>query len=710
MQISLKWVNELVNLENTDLDNLINKLTLGGFEVEEILEVEIDNKKTLTLDISATANRSDSLSIQGLSLEIAALLDQAPKICEYSTTNFVWGEHVQNFMTSALLTKECSGFIALTVKNLTNLTSPIWVKQKLLTSGITPENNLVDFKNFILLESGYPFEFYDLEKIYSKLGASQFSLNIISAKDFGNFCASNKITYNLKESILMLRANELPLSLAGIISSDEVTYSNKTNSLLIEGSIFKAAKIRQESRILGLRTDRSSRYEKALKNTDLLKTFYRLICLLRLQNPKLSCKLHTIGQPKKENLKKIVLKYENIKQVLGPITKTREKQGSYIPTETITDSLRRLQFQVNYRSDNELWEVVVPSYRNDDILQEIDLIEEIGRIYGFNKFVTRLPQIKKIGREDLHYQTRKKLTSCLINLGLNELIQYSLVDDQPDIDLLNKIPLINPLVKDYSKLRRSLLPNLLKVIQDNLKNGNSVLEGFEYGHVFSGNSSNDLTEKEYISGVFGGTKQKLSWSDSSNVFEFNWFEAKGRIEQLLQKLTLTTYWKPYNPVNETALLHPYCTAKVYLSNRAKLGLFGKINPIVAKRLGIPLDLYFFEFDFELIQNQIQKNKVTIHKDYPVYPKIIKNLSFIIGKTISFQNVQELLYLNSSKFLREVNLLDQYQGKSIPKHHKSLCLQLIFQSENKTLQNKDIENILQNLTVILQRKFNIIIRN
>ena len=165
MQISLKWVNELVNIETLNLECLIEKLTLGGFEIEEIIEIEINNQKRITLDISATANRSDSLSIQGISFEIAALLDKTPKVSKYSINEFIWSKKIQNLSKNSLNNNNCLEFLGISVENINTLTSPNWLKKKLICSNIIPEDNFKDFQNYILLETGYPFEFYDLEKI-----------------------------------------------------------------------------------------------------------------------------------------------------------------------------------------------------------------------------------------------------------------------------------------------------------------------------------------------------------------------------------------------------------------------------------------------------------------------------------------------------------------------------------------------------------------
>jgi len=703
MQISLKWVNELVNIETINLNLLIEKLTLGGFEVEEVLDIEINNQKTISLDISATANRSDSLSIQGLGLELAALVNHSPRISNYKIKDISWAQTMKSVSTKTITDTNCLSFLAVSIETLETLTSPKWLKDKLIASGIKPEDNLMDFQNYILLETGYPFEFYDLEKIQSILNSSNFTLEVGYDSNLKSFSANNGITYKINDSILIIKSNNLPISIAGMLSSEAVAYSPTTKSLLIEASIFNAAKIRQQSRSLGLRTDRSARYEKSLKYTYLVEAVYRLISLLRISNPHLVCKLHTMAEPAKVKTKTISLYYKTIKQVLGPIKETGNT--NYILPEIITQALKRLQFQVNYNALNEVWEVTIPEIRSDDIVREIDLIEEIGRLYGFNNFVTRLPRIKKIGTEDLDYQIRKKISSCLINLGLNELIQYSLVNQENYID--NKIELLNPLGKEYSNLRSSLLPHFIEAIQENIKKGNSTLEGFEYGHIFLKSDVGMYEEQECIGGIFGGVSKKLSWSQSFNLL--NWFEAKGKIEEFFQKLNLVIYWQSFKPIKEKHFLHPYGSAAIYLNSGIQLGIFGQIHPILAKKLNLPADIYLFEFNFELIKNEIRTNKLTVYQEYSSYPKIIKDLSFIVKDDISFQQLKDILYLNGTQFLTEINLLDEYRGKSIPKKHISLCLQLVFSSKKKTLESKKVDDIITKLTELLILKFNVTIR-
>ena len=590
-------------------------------------------------------------------------------------------------------------------QNLNNTTVPKWIQEKLISSGIQPSGNLLDFQNYILLETGYPFAFYDFDKISSKINCSNFNLEISKAKKNQEFFATNNLNYQLDDSILLVNANEIPLSIAGIIENQDFAYSDNTNSLLIEGSIFNAATIRKQSRNLGVRTDRSARYEKSLKNTYLIESLYRLISLLRISNPDLICKLHTINQTVSPNLQSISLKYKTVNEILGPIKESTQKNLKYISPESITNYLNRLNFKSVYDESQLIWQVEIPDSRNEDITREIDLIEEVGRLHGFNNFLTTLPKLKTIGNKDYSYQTRKKITSCLLNLGLTELIHYSLVSETTFLE--NKISLINPLLSNCASLRSSLLPNLIKTVQENLKQGNSFIEGFEYGHIFSGTIPTEFKEKESIAGIFGGLKTQLSWSESAR--SLTWFEAKGKIEQLFKQLNIVTHWKTNSSEKFSSILHPYRNAEIHLLNGDILGVFGQINPILANQLTLSRDIYLFEFDVELIQHQIQINQLTIYKEYSSYPKIIKDLSFIIQNDIEFEMIQETLRSNGTQFLSEIKLLDEYRGQGVQENHVSLCFQLVFQSNEKTLQNKEIETIIQNLNVLLNNKFNAIIR-
>lgn len=712
MQISLKWLNELINIDNINQHDLIEKLTLGGFEVEDIIETEIYGEPDTILDISATANRADSLSTYGLAKEISALLNEKITISKYAANNFksikTLDELVKAKETSNF--ENLSIFSAITIENLTNLSSPNWLKQKLISAGITPSNDLLDYQQYIILETGYPFEFYDLLKLKKILPANTFHLKIEQSHSNQSFLSNNGQSLTFDNKSLILKANDEILSVAGIISNQKYKYSKTTTELLIEGSIYNSKKIRQTSRVLGVRTDRSARYEKDLVVSGFNEALLRLLSLLKTQNPSLKYALHTLNSKKSIESPLITLNYKTVNEILGPITHNSKKESNlcYLKPEQISTYLNRLTFIFSYNGQKESWEVEVPKSRMNDITREIDLIEEIGRLHGFNNFTTCLPTVINIGNEDLSYKLRKKLTTCFINEGFIELIQYSLNNQFSS----TTIKLVNPLINECSTLRESLLPGLIDAAKENVKNTNQILNGFEFGHIFKTSNLNKYSEIEYVGGIIGCDNNTNDWSNNKKANrQVNWFEAKGRIEKLFTRLNLIVNWK--NTILEPTIykqtLHPYRTATLYLDNNEEIGIFGQIHPILANQLNVNKNLYLFEFNFEKLRQKLNSNKLKVYKTYSLYPKITKDLSFIVPQSIHFSQIRTIIEEAGTQFITNIELLDVYRDEKLLDNHVSLCVQLTFQSPEKTLLSKEVDFIMDNIQNKLINKFNINIR-
>lgn len=706
MYITLNWINELIDIEDVKIEKLIEKLTLGGFEVENTLKVNISDKDEIVLDISATANRADSLSIKGISKEIKALLNKKINTSIYQSSYSEIEEKIKKTLdrNTYSFDNNCKIFVAFTIENLTNCNSPIWIKEKLIASQIEVSDNLLDFQRYILLESGYPFEIYDLDKIKNIIKTNSFTLSLITAPSDLSFIASNDIEYKLNSESLILTVNDYPLSLAGIISNKTTLYNSSSKSLLIEAAIYKSKKIRQQSRNLGIRTDRSARYEKDLNDNDFVKAIIRLISLLRSSNPNLICHIHTTSKLYKKVTSNITLTYTKINEVLGPIIDKEKGLDNYLQPDQISEYLKRLEFIFQYDNLNLIWDIEIPESRIGDIERDIDMIEEIGRLHGFDNFLTSLPRINRIGLEDSSYKIRKKIINCLINEGFTESIQYSLVNDSNQ----KSIKLINPLLKDCSTLRISLLPNLINLIKQNISQTNSILYSFEFGHVFSGNIKNGYFEKEKVAGIFGGLKLKREWDEIPK--SLSWFEAKGKIEDIFYRLNLKICWISSCLDYYKDILHNYRIAEIKLINTNEIvGIFGQINPILAKNYNISSDLFLFEFDVKILKNNIEQLTISLYSPYSQYPKITKDISFIVSQKISFDQIKNLLLDSKIPFLKNIDLLDEYKGNLIPENHTSFCIQLVFQSDEKTLINKDIEETIVNLQVLLQKKYNIVVR-
>ena len=707
MLISLSWVNEFVDITEIPLENLIKRLTLGGFEVEEVLEMKYTDTKTITLDISATANRSDSLSIIGIAKEIATLFDLPYKEIDFSLSLHSWKKQLFNIPEFKTTVSECSGFLMIEITNLNNLESPEWLKIKLINSGIVPQNNLLDYQTYILLETGYPFEFYDLDKIKSQVNQEPLTFSMTKNHQDELFLANNSCTYKLSKSTILLNVGSEPLSIGGIIPHVNYSYSSQTTSLLIEGAIFDASFIRRQSRFLKLRTERSSRYEKSIKNVNLLTAFYKLINLLTIKNTELRYSFTTFGNFLTPEPNFIILDFKNVIEILGPIKTKKNDSTDFINISLINSYLNRLDFKYSFDSSNQIWKVEIPEIRMDDIERPIDLIEEIGRLHGFDDFLARLPLIKERGIEDKDSKTRKKITNYFLSCGLSELIHYSLVSTEKIIPL--EVQIINPQMSDLSFLRTSMLPSLIKSVKENLNCGNEILEGFEYGHAFfKQRSNNSFIEKEFISGILGGQKIKRNWSkEASNL---TWFEAKWKIEKLFAQLRLTTEWKSTIDSKYKHLFHFYRSAEIYLSTGECLGIFGQINPILANKQNIPFEIYLFELDFNLLSQKHNSTNIITYQSFSTFPRITKDISFVVNQKFKFNQIRNTLLKNGTCYLKEIKLIDEYKDISLLSDNQvSLCLKTIFQSSSKTLETRMINDIVKNLKNILSLQFNAKIR-
>nr|YP_009497632.1 phenylalanine-tRNA ligase beta subunit [Astrosyne radiata]AWT40345.1 phenylalanine-tRNA ligase beta subunit [Astrosyne radiata] len=706
MLIALEWINESIDIKFLNLEYLINKLTIGGFEVENIIRKYNLSKKIIILDIFSTANRADTLSINGMSKEFSNLLNKPYKKSNYLKQSFKWENKFKKWIISSSKEYDCSAFFIVMLEDLIKHDTPNWLKQKLLSSGYIPKNNLLDYKHYIFLETGYPFEFYDLEKIYSYLNSSNFQIRFEKIKNNKIVINNDTFLYKLQVPFVKGNINCLPISIIGTLNNEKFCCTSKTKSILLEGSVFSPTFIYQQSRLSKLKTDRSIKYQKKIENDKLISSFYKLIKLLKVFNPDLKCKLHTISDILINSNDQITLNYNYIIHILGPIKRAYKNIKKNIDPILISNYLTQLKLPFTYNRLNLTWNISIPSFRKNDIFYPIDVIEEIARLYSYNKFLTRVPTIEKIGKKDKSFEIKKKVVLSYINFGFTELIHYSLENknNSYQFPFHHIIRLRNPLTFEYSNLRVSLIPNLLKTVKNNLRYNNSMLQGFEFGHIFHMSSFANFQEFEYNSGIFGGIKNRTIWSNHSKFL--SWFEAKGKIEQIFNQLNIKTTWNTSVCLKYEKIFHPYRIVNIYSYDRNHLGTFGQIHPILAKKLKILKPLFIFEFNFNKIKIEIEKQKLVKYKDYIFYPIINKNLSFEINHNVRFLDLKNLLVTNGTKFLKKIILLDEYENISMSTNKQSICIRLIFQSNTQTLQNNNVDNIVNNLKNQLIKVYNV----
>ena len=615
MKVPLSWVNEFVNIENINVQDLIEKLTLAGFEVEDILTLTINNKLETILDISATANRPDSLSIRGISKEISAIFNKPVTLNSHlRPVEFLNKfKNINTLINDELLI--CDDFFVIKLEDFIFETTPEWLKYKLACCQIESEDNINDLINFILLETGYPCEFYDFDKIQKNITDFTFkTIDETCSIELEN--VQNSIQIPKNSNIIGLYANKELISVAGIGVLNSYKPTKETKNFLIECSIFNSKLIRQTARKIRVRTDRSARYEKGINNSELLFTISKLISLIKDINNETKISFQTKKFTPIERIRTIDLNLQNINDILGPISNS-ENILTYLSSDLIRQYLTRLNFEVvgerkvinmdsqspDFKKRQIILEISIPLVRIDDITTEIDLIEEIGRLHGFNNFITKLPKIKKLGTADLSYKFRKKLTLCFLSSGINEIMNYSLVSQQSN----TSIQLNNPLTNDYGNLRESLLPKIISNYSYNIKQGQENFEGFEYGHIFKFKSGKRYLETEVISGILGNDKQHLNWQMKPDYL--SWSQAKGKLELIFKKLGIQTIWKSLDQEVYKTTLHPFKSASIFIKNTNSLiGVFGEIHPVLLKKENLNITSYLFELNFNTLrQSEISNN-------------------------------------------------------------------------------------------------------
>lgn len=702
MYVSLNWLKTILTISKTNLKKIKEKLIVSGFEVEEIKISKILNKKDVILNLKTTTNRSDLLNIAGLTNEIKTLLNIEIKNSKLSKKNlnfhncfsekFIEKSIKENFSSTV-------AFISIKIENIHLKKIQPWIQKRLLSVNFISENNLNDLRRYCMLEWGQPIFIYDLDKIKNLTKVENSKITVRFAKMGETFIDSNNKKYLLTEQTLLVTAEDKPISIAGISISKDCLVDKTTKNIFVEFSIFNPKTFRNSERSLGLRTETSIFYERGINKFLLKPSFNRFLKLLFLINKNsfsfnnIKFCFNYLKQVVFIN-NKISISFENIKKILEN-TNVLKSQSFEIK---VFECLRKLNF--NFYFKKQVFYINVPFTRYQDIEEEIDLIEEISRLYGFNNFESIVPKSKKIGKLSKYENLKRKFRDSFINLGFLEICNYSLISEN-----LNTINVINPLINDYSSLRTSLLLQLLKTLERNISQGNKILPIFEIGHNFEKkNNNNSFFENELICGVFGGNHYRVSWSNQEVLL--NWFQARAFLEIVFKNLDLEIFFKEKSFPPD---LYHSKNCLIILCNNQEIGIFGKINPKFCFNKRLPKNCFLFELDLVKILKIKVKKKVFLYESYSLYPASIVDLSLSIPKKISFQQIVFVIEKYGKQLIEKIELFDVYDKFEINSAYYSLGLKLSFRSYYKTFLKIEIDKILFEIKNKLKQILDINIR-
>lgn len=682
----------------TDIDgiHIFNEENLVlGSDVRPLLGLE-----DVILDVTATANRADALSMVGIAREVAALTGGKLSIPEIAK--------VENTQTAKNLTlkiseiQACPAYIGTVVENIKITPSPEWLQQRLRSAGVRPINNVVDITNYVLLERGQPLHAFDKNRLQSLSGEEQLIMGVRFAQTGETLKTLDGNNRNLSPQNLLITANNQPVALAGVMGGEATEVHEGTQSLVLEAALFDSVAIRRSSRSVGLRSEASGRYERGVNRAELEIACNRALSLIQElaagvivqqqisdYRPDISTWSHSI-----------YLRLDKVNQVLGPIELGQET-GELQP-EDVEKILTALGCEL-VKTEENTWNVTVPPYRYRDLEREIDLIEEIARLYGYDKFCDTLPEKSEAGYLSLDQELIRRLRGYLRAEGLTELMQYSLVKPGED----KQIVLSNPLFAEYSALRTDLISGLITAFQYNLEQGNGALNGFEIGRVFW-REEEGLQEAEVLAGIIGGDITSGKWSRGGKEKAITWFEAKGILESVFKQLKLAV---EFQPENRDSRLHPGRTASLWIKGN-RLGTFGQIHPQLRREKDLPEAVYVFQLDLDALLDAWDHDDLLIPKfsSYSTYPASDRDLAFFAPMKVTVCELEKVINKAGKGLLSSVELFDEYRGENVPAGQRSLAFRLVYRASDRTLTENEIEPVHNQVRSALVEKFGVNLRS
>jgi len=657
----------------------------------------------IILDLTATANRADALSMVGVAREVAALTGatlKLPQVPDISLPDTDAGLRV-----SISASQGCPVYIGTAIRDVKIAPSPQWLQQRLQAGGVRPINNVVDVTNYILLEWGQPLHAFDADRLHSLTGSDDISLGVRFATEGETIKTLDGQTRNLQSQNLLIVANDKPVAIAGVMGGEDTEVHEGTTNLVLEAAIFDSPTIRRSARAQGLRSESSIRYERGVNQAALMTACNRAIHLLREiagGTPTVQKIAGVVGTAESFT-RSVELRLDRVNQVLGTLKRADDGGEPYLQSEEIKGILSALGCEINATDKPGILTVIVPSYRYRDLEREIDLIEEIARLHGYDNFAETLPGKTSAGYLPLEEHALRQIRAAFRASGLTELMHYSLVKTEGD----NQVVIANPLFVEYSALRTEMLTGLIDAFQYNLEQGNQPLNGFEVGRIFW-KEGDSLREKDMLAGVIGGDPTQGKWQQGGRDRALTWFEAKGILESVFQRLGIGV---EYQRDSSNSHLHPGRTAGLFLNGKP-LGIFGQLHPQLQQEKGLPEAVYVFQFDLGILVETLNQPENLVHKFsvYSSFPAADRDIAFFAPVDVAVIELSGVMQKAAGNLLESVELFDEYRGQNVPEGQRSLAFRLVYRVRDRTLSDTDIDPVQQKVRDALVKQFNVTLRS
>ena len=645
----------------------------GIAELGEDAEIGGDPIKYLqmddgVIDFELTANRGDLLSILGMAYEVGAIYDK--KVKDVDLKHKELGEDINKTFKTEVKTANCSKLLVKKVENVKIEESPIFIKNRLIASGIRPINNVVDISNYVMLELGQPLHFYDADKLGNKLVVRM-------AEDGEKLTTLDNVERTLTSEDIVIADATHGVGLAGVMGGLETEVEPDTKNIIIESAIFDSVKVRKTSKKI-VRSEASNRFEKGLDPERTTMAIERA-CKLLEEYAGGTVVTGTVEYDKTNNKEKeIEITFKNINDVLGTV----------IPNEEILNVFRKLGF--SYKVNGEKIKVTVPTRRLDISIKE-DLIEEVSRIYGVDNIEGKLPIVPM--RKGSYDKTQREIRNKMIALGLKETLTYVLINDKEvngyTLDKFEPLKLLDPITEDRNTLRYSMIPSLYKVYEYNKAREQKDISIFEIGKGFY--KKGEVYGEDTKLCVLMSGKYSTGLNNNKTV---DFYVIKGIAEEVLDYLGYSgrySFMKQEMPKE----MHPGQSAMINV-NGSNIGMIGKIHPSVTKD-----DVYVLEINLdELFTKKVGKMK---YKEFSKFPSINKDIALVVDKKSVSKDIEKVIKSAGGSLLTNIEVFDVYTGVGVGIDKKSIAYSLTFSDMKKTLTDEEINGLMDKIIDAVSKK-------
>ena len=622
----------------------------------------------VVFELEITPNRPDCLSLLGVAREIRAETGNPLKL---PTVDLKENETDIRELTSVTIDAPdlCPRYAARVIQGVKVGESPAWLQQRLESVGVGVINNIVDITNFVLMEYGQPLHAFD----YHKLAENRIVVR--RAADGEQLTTLDEVERELTPDMLVIADAEKAVALAGIMGGYDSEITETTCDVLLESAYFNPSSVRATAKALGISTEASYRFERGADPGVVITALDRAAQLITELAGGTVCEGVVDVYPGLQPLTRIQLRPERVNFVLGTTIETAE----------MVQILNLLGFDVETSGD--VYQVTVPTFRSD-VTREIDLIEEIARVYGYDNIPTTLPKGDiPVPPPNPKTEVHNRIKRFLLAAGMMEAVNYSFCDPNcfdkirlnANDPLRDVLKLRNPLSPEMSVLRTTLLPSLLENAQHNRNHQIDTIALFEIGGVFTQNS--EQKEPERVAGILAGQIGEGVYSNPYRQPDF--FDIKGLVEGILEVCGIVDYTLQKT---DMPIFHPGRNAEVLLDDR-RIGTFGEAHPVVLENYDLPYKAYLFECDVEgLVDTAVFTKRF---EPISIYPKVARDLAIVVDKEILSDMPTELIYATGGDVVESVRLFDVYEGEQVPDGKKSLAYTITYHSTTETLTDKAV---------------------